>query len=97
MSPSGSDGELPAYASAITRITPDLVDRLSASHRARCPVGLDDLRYLRMSYVDLDGRFHVGEMVVQADHAPGRRRGLREALRRALPDRADVAGRRVRR
>ncbi|WP_327001464.1 M15 family metallopeptidase [Dactylosporangium sp. NBC_01737] len=34
------------------------------SWRAGCPVGLDDLRLLRLSYVDFDGAAKVGELVV---------------------------------
>ncbi len=34
------------------------------SWRAGCPVGLDDLRLLRLSYVDFDGAGKVGELVV---------------------------------
>lgn len=34
------------------------------SWRAGCPVGLDDLRLLRVSYVDFDGAAKVGELVV---------------------------------
>jgi hypothetical protein len=34
------------------------------SWRPGCPVGLDDLRLLRLSYVDFDGAAKVGELVV---------------------------------
>ncbi|WP_460492266.1 M15 family metallopeptidase [Dactylosporangium cerinum] len=34
------------------------------SWRPGCPVGLDDLRLLRLSYVDFDGAAQVGELVV---------------------------------
>ncbi|GAA3243167.1 M15 family metallopeptidase [Dactylosporangium siamense] len=34
------------------------------SWRPGCPVGLDDLRLLRLSYVDFDGTAKVGELVV---------------------------------
>ena len=43
--------------------------RMSASHRAGCPVALKDLRHLRMSHIGFDGRRHLGEMVVAARYA----------------------------
>jgi hypothetical protein len=32
-----------------------------------CPVGLDDLRYVRLSYYGFDGRRHTGRLVVNRD------------------------------
>lgn len=51
------------------------VEPLSAAQRAAmsgvswregCPVRLDDLRYLRLSHWGIDGRPHIGELVVHA-------------------------------
>jgi poly-gamma-glutamate synthesis protein (capsule biosynthesis protein) len=39
------------------------------SHGPGCPVPLDALRYLEMSYVGFGGREHLGEMVVHEDFA----------------------------
>ncbi len=41
------------------------------SHRPGCPVGLGELRYLRLSYVGFDGTARTGELVVHEDHAAG--------------------------
>lgn len=54
----------PAYESSVTRIDAALADRMRRSHRPGCPVPLRDLRYLRMTHRDLDGRARTGEMVV---------------------------------
>ena len=32
----------------------------------RCPVGIEELAYLTMSHMGFDGRFHTGEMIVNA-------------------------------
>jgi poly-gamma-glutamate synthesis protein (capsule biosynthesis protein) len=65
--PSASSG----YAASIRRIGPAVAARMTGSHRPGCPVALDDLRLLRMSYLGFDGRHHVGEMVVASPYAPG--------------------------
>ncbi len=61
--------EDPAYASTITRIDPALAERMRSSHRPGCPVPLRDLRHLRMTYRDFDGRARTGEMVVHRRYA----------------------------
>lgn len=60
---------LPAYSSSVTRIGPELQDRVRFSHRPRCPVPLRDLRLLHMAYVGFDATAHQGEMVVHRDVA----------------------------
>lgn len=59
----------PAYASSVSRIDADLAERMRRSHRPGCPVPLADLRYLRMTHRDLDGRARSGEMVVHRRYA----------------------------
>jgi hypothetical protein len=59
----------PAYSASVERIDAGLRRRMRFSHRPGCPVPLADLRYLRMSHVDLQGKVRTGEMVVHADHA----------------------------
>ena len=54
----------PAYDSSVSRIDADLAGRMRRSHRPGCPVSLRDLRYLRMTHRDFDGRARTGEMVV---------------------------------
>ena len=58
---------VPAYDSSISPIDDDTAARMSASHRAGCPVPLSDLRLLRLRHWGFDGTTHVGEMVVHAD------------------------------
>jgi len=50
-------------------ITPVTAARLGSSYRAGCPVGVDDLRLVGVTYRDLDGRVQEGELVVHADVA----------------------------
>lgn len=67
----GEQADDPAYASSVRRIRPALAERMSSSHRPGCPVPLRDLRHLRMTYRDFDGRARTGEMVVHRRHARG--------------------------
>jgi len=41
----------------------------SSSWRPGCPVPLEDLRYLRLTYLGYDNKFHKGEMVVHSQVA----------------------------
>lgn len=45
-------------------VPPDVLARSSWSEE--CPVGLEDLTYLTMTHVGFDGRYHTGEMIVNA-------------------------------
>lgn len=65
----GEQAADPAYASSVRRIGPALAERMRTSHRPGCPVPLRDLRLLRMTHRDLDGRARAGEMVVHRRHA----------------------------
>lgn len=65
--PPGEDlPRLPAYASQVSRLDDATRQRmLGVSHRpAECPLPLDRLRLVEVSYVDLDGAAQTGEMVV---------------------------------
>ncbi len=58
-----------AFASfnySISPITPKIKSRMinGGSYRNGCPVGLESLRYLNLSYIGFDGKEHIGEMVV---------------------------------
>lgn len=64
-----ADGGLPSYEALVRELGPSLRRRLRSSHGPACPVGLDDLRHLRLTHVGFDGRAHTGELVVHADHA----------------------------
>ena len=50
-------------------VAPVTAERLGASHRADCPVGVADLRLVRLSHWGFDGRPRTGELVVAAAQA----------------------------
>ncbi|GGM04461.1 hypothetical protein [Nakamurella endophytica] len=56
--------DLPPYRWRATGIDAALAGRMRTSWHTGCPVPLDELRYLRLSYVGFDGRAHQGELVV---------------------------------
>ena len=57
------------YSSGISKITPEIKKRMikGNSWRKGCPVGLNDLRYLRMTHIDFRGKDVVGEIIVHKD------------------------------
>lgn len=55
-----------AFRSAVFPVT---AERLGSSHRAGCPVAVDDLRLVEVSYRDFSGGARQGELVVHADVA----------------------------
>ena len=59
------------YQSHISTITPKIKQRMiqGNSWHKGCPVGLNDLRYLQMRYLDFKGQTKMGEMVVHKDIA----------------------------
>jgi hypothetical protein len=54
------------FVSSIGPITPEIRYRMGESWSEACPVGLEDLRYLTMTFRGFDGRTHIGDMVVHA-------------------------------
>ena len=66
---SRDEAPLPAYASSVGRIGPQLRHRMRFSHRPGCPVALSDLRYLQLSYIGFDGDAHTGEMAIHKDYS----------------------------
>jgi poly-gamma-glutamate synthesis protein (capsule biosynthesis protein) len=60
---------LPDYTASVQRIGPDVAGRMTGSHHAGCPVPLDRLRYVNVRYLGLDGRAHLGELVVHQRYA----------------------------
>lgn len=54
------------YHSSIGPVTRAFVRRTDLAWKPACPVGLDELRHLVMSFWGFDGRPHTGEMVVNA-------------------------------
>jgi hypothetical protein len=58
----------PAYAFTARPLDAEVRARVvGVSWRPGCPVGLDDLRYVRLSFIGFDGRSHRGELVVHRD------------------------------
>ncbi len=55
----------------ISEITPNIEARIinGDSWRLSCPVGLNNLRYLQLTYWDFNGQTKVGEMIVHQDVA----------------------------
>ena len=59
------------YRASIRRIGPAVRERMGTSWEPGCPVGLRDLRYLRVTFRGFDRRSHTGELIVHEDHARG--------------------------
>lgn len=53
----------------VTGISSAVAARMRYSYRLGCPVPLSSLRYLRLPYWGWDGRYHVGELVVNSSIA----------------------------
>ena len=54
------------FHATISPITPQIKKRMinGGSYRASCPISLESLRYLTMSYIGFDNKEHIGEMIV---------------------------------
>lgn len=52
------------YRSSVRRIGPRLRERMGSTWQPGCPVGLRDLRYVRVSFWGFDDRPHTGEVIV---------------------------------
>ena len=52
------------FRASVAPLSPGTRNRIASSHGAGCPIGLDDLRLLRLTYVGFDGADHRGELVV---------------------------------
>ncbi|HEY0217684.1 MAG TPA: M15 family metallopeptidase, partial [Cellulomonas sp.] len=64
------DGALATgYAGTVGPITAELAARMASSWREGCPVPLADLRYVTVTYRDVEGGTATGELVVHADVA----------------------------
>jgi len=57
------------FESTIGPVTPELRRRMGTTWSPRCPVGLDGLRYLTVTFRGYDGAAHTGELVVAAEEA----------------------------
>jgi hypothetical protein len=57
------------FAATVGAVTPEVRARMGTTWNEGCPVGLEDLRYLTVSFVGFDDRPHTGELVVAASVA----------------------------
>lgn len=57
------------YHSTISEIDDEIRERMGETWHPDCPVGLEDLRYLTMSFWGFAGGHHTGEMIVHASVA----------------------------
>ena len=57
------------YTFSISKIKPDIEQRMlrGNSWKKNCPVQLEDLRYLKIAYIDFNGKSKIGEMIVHVD------------------------------
>lgn len=59
------------FRSTIGPVTPTIRTRMGETWSSRCPVGLDGLRHLTLTFRGFDGLAHTGELVVAAGEAEG--------------------------
>jgi len=59
------------FTASISPVTPDIAARMKKGHtwHRGCPVGLEELRYVRVPYLGFDGKTHRGELVVHKEVA----------------------------
>lgn len=59
------------YQASISKITPEIKQRMMEgnSYRRGCPVGLDELRYLRIKHKNFTGKEQWGELIVHQEVA----------------------------
>lgn len=66
--PPPADGR---FHSTIGPVVPAIRERMGDTWSPACPVALDDLAYVTVSFRGFDGAAHTGELVVAADQAEG--------------------------
>jgi hypothetical protein len=74
-----------AYRSSVGPITRWVRGRMGTSWSRGCPVGLDDLRYVRVTFYGFDHRPHTGELIVHRGHARGIVEVFRTLFRARFP------------
>lgn len=77
--------EPPVFSSSVGSITPAIRRRMASTYREGCPVPLEDLRYLQLSYWNFDGEVRRGELVIAAEHASSVVAVFRELYRVRFP------------
>jgi hypothetical protein len=73
------------YVASVGRITPWVRGRMGTSWSPGCPVGLRQLRYVRVTFVGFDDRPHTGELIVHRGHAHGIVEVFRTLFRARFP------------
>jgi hypothetical protein len=69
--------DAPPYHFEAHRLSPAVRKRVTGvSWHRGCPVGLDGLRYVRVSYIGFDGEPHTGELMVAASAVRAMRRAF---------------------
>jgi hypothetical protein len=69
MAPPGTQVPSPRFRGSVSAIDRSTRSRMRWSWRPGCPVGLADLRLLRLDHWGFDRRVHRGELVVHRDQA----------------------------
>jgi len=59
------------FESSISPISEEVRARMGGTWQEGCPVGLDELRYVTVSFVGFDDGVHTGELIVHAEHVEG--------------------------
>jgi hypothetical protein len=57
------------FESTVEPVSGAVRERMGGTWEEGCPVALEQLRYVTVSFMGFDGRAHTGELVVHADHA----------------------------
>ena len=71
------------FRSTVTAVPPDVVAR--STWAPGCPVALEDLRYVTVSFVGFDGGVHTGELIVHKTAAPVMVRVFRKLFAARFP------------
>lgn len=79
-------GSPPAFQGSAERLSPELRERMTGSSwREGCPVGLGDLRLVRVSHWDFRGDVERGELVVHERYAGGMVDVMRRLFSKRFP------------
>lgn len=79
----------PAYVGAVREIDPELAAAMTPwSFREGCPVGLDELRLVEVTYRNYAGESAAGRVIVHRDHADGIAQVFQELFDAGFPMRS---------
>jgi D-alanyl-D-alanine carboxypeptidase-like protein len=83
---SGAAAAAPPFRGHASKLDNELRERMTGvSWHRGCPVGLDDLRLLALTYWGFDGDVHVGRLIVNRDAAQPMLRAMRRLYRVRFP------------